>query len=166
MTDAAEQSTLDLGEYRGKAVTQTKVKLLNASDGFDPSTSMDNPQVYEIGERLVLAVEVVVEAHQPKAIDLDDEDLKLLLIQSFRCGTMAVIPRKAAAKQLDAAVKAKADAEKAKEAAKPKKKAPVKRGHLRSVGESLEEALQGAAETEDGYTDTDPNAGLDPEVST
>jgi hypothetical protein len=62
---------LDLGDYRGQRIKRTKVKLANASDGFDPSTSLENPRVYEIGERLVLAVEVIVSAHQPKAVDLE-----------------------------------------------------------------------------------------------
>jgi hypothetical protein len=142
MTDAAiEQPTLDLGDYRGKRIKTTKVKLANANDGFDPSTALESPRIYELGERLVLAVEVVVSAHQPKAVNLEDENITVELIQTFKAGTMAVVPRRAVQKELNAAQRAKDEAAKAKAAGK---KAPkVRRGTLRAVGDSLEEALQG-----------------------
>jgi hypothetical protein len=140
MTDAAEQPTLDLGDYRGQRIKTTRVKLANANDGFDPSTALESPRIYEIGERLVLAVEVVVSAHQPKAMDLDADDVTLELLQTFKCGTMAVIPRRAAQKELNAAQRARDEAAKAKEAGK--KPRAVSRGALRAVESSLEEALK------------------------
>lgn len=147
MTEPADQPTLDLGDYRGKRIKATKVKLANASDGFNPSTSLESPRIYEIGERLVLAVEVVVSAHQPKAIDLDSDDVALELLQTFKCGTMAVVPRRSVSKELNAAERARAEAIKAKAANKPAPK--VRRGTLRAVGSSLEEAMQSEPKSDD-----------------
>jgi hypothetical protein len=153
MSDPVPQPTLDLGDYRGKKIKVTRVKLANANDGFDPSTSLESPRIYELGERLVLAVEVVVSAHQPKVSDIDAEEITVELVQTFKAGTMAVVPRRSVAKELNAAQRAKDEAEKAKKAGK---KAPrVRRGTLRAVGASLEEALQTPAEPQ-----------IDPEVST
>ena len=136
----AEQQTLDLGDYRGQKIRSTKVKLANASDGFDPSTSLESPRIYEIGERLVLAVEVIVAGHQPKALDLDAEEIELSLIQTFKAGTMAVVPRRAVSKELNAAQRARDEAAKAK--ATGGRPPRVRRGTLRAVGDSLEQALQ------------------------
>ena len=141
MTEQATQQSLDLGDYRGKKIKLTRVKLANANDGFDPSTALETPRIYEIGERLVLAVEVVVSAHQPKAVSLDSDTLEVELIQTFKAGTMAVVPRRAVSKELNAAQRARDDA--AKEKAAGKKAPKVRRGALRAVGSSIEEALQG-----------------------
>lgn len=126
-----EQVALDLGDYRGQRIKATKVKLANANDGFDPSTSLESPRIYEIGEKLTLAVEVIVSGHSPKAVDLDAGEIEVELLQTFKCGTMAVIPRKSVAKELNAAEAAQAERDKVKAATKRK---PVRRGQLKSVG--------------------------------
>lgn len=149
---AAEQPTLDLGDYRGRAITGTAVKLANATDGFHPQTAMSEPRIFEIGEELTIAVRVVVTAHGVQAVksEKDDEELKgTSIIQTWKCQTVAIIsdagPVKKALDSVAAAEKAAAEA-KARAAKKPAGRKPgVRRGQLRSVGSSLEEALQGNA---------------------
>lgn len=146
-----QQVELDLGDYRGQKIKATKVKLANANDGFDPSTSLESPRIYEIGETLTLAVEVIVIAHQAKAGNPLEDEMEMVLLQTFKCGTMAVIPRKSVAKELNAAAAAETARKAAiKAAAAAKKKAPVRRGNLaavqtdaepKRVGDSLEAAL-------------------------
>jgi hypothetical protein len=143
MTATSEQQpTLDLGDYRGQRIVKTRVKLANANDGFDPSTSLEDPKVYEIGERLVIAVEVVVASHTPKASSLDPEaEITIDLLQTFKCGTMAVVPRSAVAKQLNAAAKADEARDKAaaaaKAAARPKRVAMTSGAKVIDIAEGL-----------------------------
>lgn len=170
MTAHAEQPTLDLGDYRGKNIIRTAVRLQNSTDGFHPSTDLDEPRIFELDEEMTVAIRIRVSAHHPKVIEKgeDDEIGMVDLLQDFKCGTIAIIADtgnvKKALDTVEARRKAADDAaKKAKAKAKAPKKSPVRRGALRSVGSSIEEALQGStpegAQTDgDGFTDTDPPA--------
>lgn len=162
---AAQQPSLDLGDYRGKNILRTAIRLQNTNDGFHPSTDLEEPRIFELDEELTVAIRIKVSGHHPKVIDKgDDDEIGMVdLLQDFKCGTIAIIPdtgkTKQALDQVEARRKAADDA--AKKAKAKTKKAPVRRGALRSVGNSIEEALQGATppqavETPDGFTDTDP----------
>ena len=91
---AAEQPTLDLGNYRGQNITDTAVKILNQTGGFHPSTEMDEPRIFEVDEELTIAARVKVTDHQIKRIlsKKDDDPDRLQLIQTLVMGTVAVIP--------------------------------------------------------------------------
>ena len=58
MSAAAEQPTLDLGDYRGRNIVAVKTKLANTNDGFDPNTGGIEGRIYEIGEEITVAVRV------------------------------------------------------------------------------------------------------------
>lgn len=132
MTDAAEQTTLDLGDYRGKNITDTAVKILNQTGGFHPQTDMADPQIMEMDEEFTIAVRVKVTDHHVKRIEAkrEDEEDRLQLLQTWTMGTVAIIPDTGATKkELDAAERRREAADKAaekakaaaKEAAKPKR---------------------------------------------
>jgi hypothetical protein len=174
MTEASEQQTLDLGEYRGKQITDTAVKILNQTGGFHPETEMAEPRIFEMDEEFTIAARVVVTDHNIKRIlsRKDDDPDRLQLLQTWLMGTIAVIPDTGnVKKELDKVAAANARREAAAEEAKAAKRGKsVRRGHLRSVGSSIEEALQGA--TPEGVVDTDPAGvgrpapdGVDTEVS-
>jgi hypothetical protein len=154
MTSPAEQPTLDLGEYRGKNILRTSVKLANSNDGFHPSTDLDEPRIFELDEELTVAIRIKVTGHNPKLIEKgEDAELGMVeLLQTFKCGTIAIIPDTGTVKKALDTVEARRAAARAAEAAKKPAAKKVRRSHLAPVGESLEAALQ----TDDGYTDTDP----------
>lgn len=165
MTEAVEQTTLDLGDYRGQNITDTSVKILNQTGGFHPQTEMSEPRIFEIDEEITIAARVRVTDHHIKRILAkgDDDPDKMLLLQTMVMGDVAVIPDTGSVKkELDRVAAQRARVETAAaEAKKAKSGGKAKRGHLRSVGSSIEEALQGASpegtvETPDGFADTDP----------
>lgn len=138
---AVEQPSLDLGEYRGKNIIETAVKLANSNDGFHPSTDLDEPRIFELDEELTVAIRIKVTAHNPKLIEKGDNAGGVELLQTFKCGTIAIIPDTGKVKQaLDTVEQRRKAAEDAKKATA--KKPAVRRGTLRSVGSSIEEALQ------------------------
>jgi hypothetical protein len=150
MTDAAQQSTLDLGDYRGQNITDTAVKILNQTGGFHPQTDMAEPQIMEMDEEFTIAVRVKVTDHHIKRIEAkaEDDDDRLQLLQTWTMGTVAIIPDTGPVKrELDqvetrreqaetAAAKAKA---KAKEAAKPKR-GPRGKADVVPISDSLQAA--------------------------
>lgn len=146
---AAQQPSLDLGEYRGKNILETAVKLANSNDGFHPSTDLDEPRIFELDEELTVAIRIKVTEHHPKVIQKGDNAGAVELLQTFKCGTIAIIPDTGAVKKaLDQVEVRRTQAEEAAAAAKARKapKKPVRRGALRSVGDSLAEALEGKGE--------------------
>ncbi|MGA9527154.1 MAG: hypothetical protein WBS24_03450 [Terriglobales bacterium] len=142
----AEQPTLDLGDYRGRGIAETAVRLQNTNDGFDPQTQMDEPRIFEIDEELTVAIRIKVTAHHPKLIEKGDHEGMLRVLQDFKCGTIAIVPDTGVVKKeldraeanrknaADAAAKAK---EAAKKAAKPPRRA-AGAGKLVSLGDSLQ----------------------------
>jgi hypothetical protein len=163
---AAEQPTLDLGDYRGQNITDTSVKILNQTGGFHPQTEMSEPRIFEIDEEITIAARMRVTDHHIKRILAkgDDDPDKMLLLQTMVMGDVAVIPDTGSVKkELDRVAAQRARAEAAAKEAKEKKGSKAKRGHLRSVGSSIEEALQGASPEgttvdDEGYEDVDPPA--------
>jgi hypothetical protein len=147
---AAQQPTLDLGDYRGQNITDTAVKILNQTGGFHPQTDMAEPEIKEIDEEFTIAARVKVTDHHVKRIlaKKDDDPEKLLLLQTWTMGTVAVIPDTGAVKrELDATEARRAAEEKvaakvkgaAKKAARPARQARGA-GKLVSIGDSLQEA--------------------------
>jgi hypothetical protein len=148
---AAEQPSLDLGDYRGKNILRTSVRLQNTNDGFHPSTDLDEPRIFELDEELTVAIRIRVSAHHPKVIEKgEDAELGMVeLLQDFKCGTIAIIPDTGATKKAldsvesrrkaadEAAAKAKAAA---KKAAAPKRTAKGKGGEVVPISSSLQEA--------------------------
>ena len=145
------QPTLDLGDYRGRSIIQTAVKLANTNDGFHPSTEMDEPRIFEIGEELTIAIRVKVIDHHPKLIEKGDDEGGLEMVQTFKCGTVAIIADAGnVKKELDKVAERRKVVEAAKKSTKGK---PVRRGHLAAVGSSLEAAL---GQVEPGDSDVTP----------
>jgi len=148
MTAEAVQPSLDLGEYRGKNIIRTYVRLLNSSDGFHPATDLDEPRIFELEEELTVAIRIKVTAHHPKLITKGDDEGQLELGQDFKCGTIAIIPDTGTVKKALDTVEERRKA--AEAAAKAAKAGQPKRGRARlaavaepkAVGESLQEALQ------------------------
>jgi hypothetical protein len=138
----AEQQTLDLGDYRGQKIVSVKVKLANANDGFDPSTQMQGEHIYEIGDHVTLAVDAVVVAHTPRATpdSLDENTITIDLTQTFKCMTMAVVPRKAVDRELKAAAKADEDRDKARKAAQKTARKARGSGKVVPISDSLGDA--------------------------
>lgn len=150
MTDAAQQPSLDLGDYRGKNIIRTAIRLQNTSDGFHPSTDLEEPRIFELDEELTVAIRIKVTGHHPKVIEKgeDDEIGMVDLLQDFKCGTIAIIPDQGPVKRAldqvetrrqqaeEAAKKAK---EAAKKAAAPKRTAKGK-GEVVPISSSLQEA--------------------------
>lgn len=145
MTDAAQQPTLDLGEYRGKNITDTAVKILNQTGGFHPQTDMAEPQIMEMDEEFTIAVRVKVSDHHIKRImGRGDEEDRLQLLQTWTMGTVAIIPDSGTTKkELDAAERRREAAEKAsakaKEAAKPKRAARSPGADVVPISDSLQQ---------------------------
>lgn len=144
---AAQQPSLDLGEYRGRNILETAVKLANSNDGFHPSTDLDDPRIFELDEELTIAIRVKVTGHAPKLIEKGDNEGGVELLQTFKCGTIAIIPDTGKTKQALDAVEAK---RKANEAAATKAKATAKKaaspprraagsGKVVSIGDSLQQ---------------------------
>ncbi len=145
---AAEQPSLDLGEYRGRNIIQTAVKLANTNDGFHPQTEMDEPRIFEIGEELTIAIRVRVTDHHPKLIEKGDDEGALEMVQTFKCGTVAIIADTGKVKtELDAVERRRTAAEAAaarakaaaKKAAKPARAARGK-AEVVPISSSLQEA--------------------------
>lgn len=146
---AAEQPSLDLGDYRGKNIIRTAIRLQNTNDGFHPSTDLEEPRIFELDEELTVAIRIKVSGHHPKVIDKgDDSEIGMVdLLQDFKCGTIAIIPDTGATKRaLDqveirrtqAAEAAKKAKDAAKKAAKPARRA-AGAGQLVSIGDSLQQ---------------------------
>ena len=146
MTAEAVQPQLDLGEYRGKNIIRTFVKLLNSSDGFHPATDLDEPRIFELEEELTVAIRIKVTSHHPKLITKGDDEGQLELGQDFKCGTIAIIPDTGTVKKaLDSVEERRKAAEAAAKAAKAKKPRRARLAAVtdepKAVGASLQEAL-------------------------
>jgi hypothetical protein len=144
MTDVVQQPSLDLGDYRGKNILQTSIRLLNANAGIQPTTDLEEPRIFELEEELTIAIRVKVIRHAPQLIEKGEDEGALELIQSFKCGTIAVIPDSGATKKALDAVESRREAAekaaaKAKEAAKPKRTARGK-GTVVPISDSLQQA--------------------------
>jgi hypothetical protein len=149
MTAASEQPALDLGNYRGKNILRTAIRLQNSKDGFHPSTDLEEPRIFELDEELTVAIRIKVSGHHPKVIEKgEDYEIGMVdLLQDFKCGTIAIIPDTGATrKALDAVEARRKEADKAAEKAKAtaKKAArPPRRaagaGKVVSIGDSLQQ---------------------------
>ena len=118
---AAEQPSLDLGDYRGKNIIRTAIRLQNSKDGFHPSTDLEEPRIFELDEELTVAIRIRVSGHHPKVIEKgDDDEIGMVdLLQDFKCGTIAIIPDTGATKKaLDEVERRRKEAEKAAEKVK------------------------------------------------
>jgi hypothetical protein len=137
-----DQPELELGDYRGQTIVSTRVRLANGNDGFDPSTQLEYPQIYDIGQRVTIAVDAVVVAHNPKATkdSLDEDEILIDLTQTFKCLTMAVVPRAAVEKELQAAFLVQADREKARKTAQKTARQAKGSGKVVPISDSLGDA--------------------------
>lgn len=99
MTDLASAlaDKTDLGEYRGRDIIRTSVKITKAGDGLSKSMGIA-PAVYEQGDELMVLLKVVVGPHTHKMI-ADTECLEL--IQSFEAETAVIVDDAASRKKLD-----------------------------------------------------------------
>lgn len=129
MSQAAEQPSLDLGDYRGQNITDTAVKILNEKGGFHPQTAMAEPRIFELDEEFTIAARVRVTDHHLKRLlaTADDEDDRLQLLQTWVMGTIAIVPDTGTTKkELDRVEAAQREAEEAATKAKAKAKEAAK----------------------------------------
>lgn len=145
MTDTATEprteAVVGLGEYLGKDIIRTSVKITKAGDGLSASLGI-SPEVFQQGEELMILAKVKVGQHIHKPIK-DTECLEL--VQEFEALTVTIVDDKTSARRI---------AQQENELAKAAEK---KKGTQRLPG--TEDAIDGA---KDGPDDDGTSTAGDP----
>lgn len=96
MTEPAEDLIEGLGEYLGKDIIRTSVKITKAGDGLSKSVGI-TPQLFAQGDELMVLVKVRVGQHIHKPIP-DTECLEL--VQEFEALTATIVTDQASSRRL------------------------------------------------------------------
>lgn len=93
MTDIAsalaDQSKLPA--YGGKTVTRTSIKITNAGDGLSAGLAID-PEVLDLGRKVYVVLECVVDSHEhDRILDKGNDTGLLVLNQVLKAGTGTLI---------------------------------------------------------------------------
>lgn len=138
MTDPAHEDAIEgLGEYLGKDIIRTSVKITKAGDGLSKSVGIA-PQLFAQGDELMVLLKVKVGQHIHKPIP---ETECLELVQEFEAITATIVDDKTSARRI---------AQQENELAKAAEKA---KGTQRLPG--TENAIDGKKDG-DGDEDEDP----------
>lgn len=111
MTPATEEDLIEgLGEYLGKDIIRTSVKITKAGDGLSKSVGIA-PQLFAQGDELMVLLKVKVGQHIHKPIP---ETECLELVQEFEAITATIVNDQASQKRLAQQENALAKAEEKK----------------------------------------------------